>query len=119
MSQNKRITLRSPEIQALGKELAKQGAIKSAELAKERKARGVAYWPSKADYLVWTSQFDDHDEFYRGIELWLQYLYDFRPDTMPLKPKNGPSHLPRHKFFYILSKRWNAGDFAVKFVEIN
>jgi hypothetical protein len=115
----KRITFRSPELQALGKELAKQGEQKRKQLDKDRSNRSFAYWPSSKNYVVWTSSHDDHDEFYLGIEMWCQYLFDLRPDVMPLRPKNGPTHLARYKFFYILSKRYNAGDFAVEFVEID
>ena len=121
MSQSEKprhITFRNPELQALGKQLARDGEIKRKEQEKINSNLPTQYWPDSKEYFVW-SRGDDADEFWKGVELWLQYLYDFKsPDVMPLKPLNARGDQTRYRYFYILSRRYNSKDFRVEFNEI-
>lgn len=116
---SKRITIRSPEMQALGRELAKQGEQKRREQEKLRASVTHYYWPSEKDYLVWCKA-EDQSEFYLGIEEFCQYAFDHKkPMPMPLRPMNtNKTHQIRYRTFSFLARRWNAGDFTIQFKEI-
>ena len=115
---NKRITLRSPEIQALGRELAKQGEQRRGEQDKINASRGKLYWPSEKDYFLW-SHGGDYSEFYAGIEEFLQMVYDLKsPDQMPQRPRLADTRKRRYLYFNLLSRFYNSGELRIQFINI-
>jgi hypothetical protein len=117
-SASKRITIRSTELQALGRQLAKEGEQKRKKQEKARASVSHYYWPSKNDYLVWCDA-SDHDGFYLGIEEFCQYVFDMKsPEIVPHRPMYAKGYGIRYRTFGFLARRWNAGDFRINFNEI-
>lgn len=76
------------------------------------------YWPSRENPVLWSFKHSEH-EMYMGLELWLQHLYDLRPDSMPRKPLNGyNTNKARFRFWGMLSDKWNQGNLTIEFIEI-
>lgn len=104
------------------KEQIERQAIERAELRIKKAAYSVdkkIYWPSHDNPVLWAYA-HSRDEMYMGLELWLQHLYDLRPNEMPRKPLNGyNTNKARFRFWSMLSDKWNQGTLTVEFIETN
>jgi hypothetical protein len=77
------------------------------------------YWPS-GNWLVWCTR-DEEEEFFIGVEAWLQFVYDNNsPTHMPQRPLFGyDENQARWKFWSILSHHYNQKKFKLHFKEID
>ena len=102
------------------KEQIERQAVERAEIRIKRAANTVdtkIYWPSHDNPVLWAYKHSEH-EMYMGLELWLQHLYDLRPNVMPRKPLNGyNTNKARFRFWSMLSDKWNQGMLTVEFIE--
>jgi hypothetical protein len=75
------------------------------------------YWPSRENPVLWAYKHSEA-EMFRGLELWLQHLYDIRPNEMPRRPINGfDGSKARFRFWSMLSDKWNQGNLTIEFIE--
>ena len=120
----KRITFASRELKDFKHQLEKD-SVQSIERAVaynlERSKDNVSkvYWPSEKDYFIWSHGMDEV-EFYRGIEEFLQMVYDLKsPNQMPPRPRSADTSKRRYLYFNLLSRYYNSGALRIQFKEID
>ncbi len=102
------------------KQQLEQKALENSKLRFEKASQDSSnriYWPSRENPVLWAYKHSEA-EMFRGLELWLQHLYDIRPNEMPRRPINGfDGSKSRFRFWSMLSDKWNQGNLTIEFIE--